>query len=404
MKIQRTIPPSAPPLRLVNFSHSLRGLFGGHNYLKELENSLREHFGAKHIFLVSSGKAALTLILEAIKALSPEKQKVLIPAYTCFSVPSAIVKAGLDVSLCDIDPPTLDFDYCQLEKAIDNSTLCVIPSHLFGIPSDMDRVIALAKAKGVYIVEDAAQAMGGSYNGRLLGGIGDVGFFSLGRGKNISCGSGGIIITNSDMIASEIYNRYTLLQTITRAESLRTLLGLALMAIFIHPMLYWFPAGLSFLGLGQTVFHKDFPIKKLSDSKAGLLKNWRSLLEQSNLTRKETAAWFIKKMQLNSSYSDAIPYLRLPLLLDSREERDRLFALSQRSGLGLSPMYPTSVNTIEEIQEMVIDQTFPAAATVADRLLTIPTHHLLSEEDKMRILNVLNTSRSGGQHMEKQAQ
>lgn len=121
---------------------------------------------------------------------------MVIPAYTCFSVPSAVVKAGLDVALCDLDASTFDFDYRLLEAAVNEKTLCVIPSHLFGIPSEMDRVNAICREKGVYVVEDAAQAMRGPTKGKL-GTLGDVGFFSLGRGKNITCGSGGIIVTNS---------------------------------------------------------------------------------------------------------------------------------------------------------------------------------------------------------------
>ena len=77
----------------------------------------------KHCFLVSSGKAALTLILQALKELHPERNEVLIPAFTCYSVPSSIVRAGLKVKLCDISPDTLDFDYNQLEKILNDYQL-----------------------------------------------------------------------------------------------------------------------------------------------------------------------------------------------------------------------------------------------------------------------------------------
>ena len=77
------------------------------------------------------------------------------------------------------------------------------PTHLFGIPSDVDRTRRICEEKGIFLVEDAAQAMGVEHGGRKLGTLGDVGFFSLGRGKNISCGSGGIILTSSADIAEE---------------------------------------------------------------------------------------------------------------------------------------------------------------------------------------------------------
>jgi len=108
--------------------HGLAGVLYGKRYLNRLSEEFKDYFGVGSVFFVSSGRAALYLILQALKSLSP-KQQVVIPAYTCFSVPSAIVKAGLKVTLCDVDPETFDFDRNQLEKTIGQDTLCVIPTH-----------------------------------------------------------------------------------------------------------------------------------------------------------------------------------------------------------------------------------------------------------------------------------
>src|SRR5207245_5662503 len=89
-----------------------------------------------------------------------------------------------------------------------DDTLCVVPTHLLGLPSDVERVKDLCEGKGTFVVEDAAQAMGLKHGDHLAGSLGDVSFFSLGRGKNITCGSGGIILTNSDSIAKSIQNEY----------------------------------------------------------------------------------------------------------------------------------------------------------------------------------------------------
>ena len=99
------------------------------------ESEIREYFGSESVFLVSSGKAALVLILHALSSLR-SRRKVLIPAYTCYSVPSAIVRSGLEIVLCDVNPDTLDFNYDRLEFLADEETLCVIPTHLFGICSE----------------------------------------------------------------------------------------------------------------------------------------------------------------------------------------------------------------------------------------------------------------------------
>src|SRR5918996_838299 len=95
--------------------------------------------------------------------------------------------------------------------------------HLFGVPSDIERIRTLCRARGIFVVEDAAQAMGAEFNGRKLGTGADVGIFSLGRGKNITCGSGGIVLTNSDRIAEAIARHYDKLMTPGLAEMLKDL-------------------------------------------------------------------------------------------------------------------------------------------------------------------------------------
>jgi perosamine synthetase len=389
LKIQRTIPPAAAPIDVKNIVYGLAGIFSPQRYLEKMEGELRSHFGVKHVFLASSGKAALTLILSALQSLCPGKKQVLIPAYTCFSVPSAIVKAGLEVSLCDIDDKTLDFDYRLLEETVNENTLCVVPSHLFGIPSDMDRIKSICERRGAYVVEDTAQAMGGTYKEKFLGTIGDVGFFSLGRGKNVTCGSGGIIVTNSDMIAREIKKKYLLLEQPGLRENLADLFNVIALAVFIRPSLYWFPSGLPFLKLGETVFYKDFPIKRLSGMKAGILRHWKKQLEESNAIRRKNAEFFRMLLGLNLYADISIPFLRLPLIVESRNLRDRIYSLAQKKGMGISFMYPSSIDTIEEIHTFFENKTFSRASDIANRILTLPTHQFLSERDTRAITEFL---------------
>lgn len=388
IRVQRTVPPTAPPLAWADVLHGLWGLLAGKAALKRLEGELREYLGAKHLFLVSSGRAALALILRALVPLSPRRQ-VIIPAYTCFSVPSAVVKAGLEVVLCDIDPGTLDFDLDLLEGAINEKTLCVVPGHLFGAPSELDRIRVLCERRGAFLVEDAAQALGGSYKGRKLGTIGDVGFFSLGRGKNITCGSGGIVVTGSDRVAVGIAREFCALEDPGLVEDLQSLFLLLVMTIFIHPSLYWLPASLPFLRLGETRFDRDFPMKRLSGMKACFLRSWRRL-EAANRARVESAASWIGELGLSGTHRAGVAYLRLPVLQNSREERDRIAALSKQRGLGVSLVYPTPISEIEEIRAAFAGESFPAAAMVAERLLALPTHHLLSGKDKRRIVGLFD--------------
>jgi dTDP-4-amino-4,6-dideoxygalactose transaminase len=86
---------------------------------------------------------------------------VIYTAYTCFTVPSAVRRAGLEVVPCDVREDTLDFDFDRLEALLDDGTLCVVPTHLFGVPSDIDRVRSFAGRKGIYVVEDRRPGDGG---------------------------------------------------------------------------------------------------------------------------------------------------------------------------------------------------------------------------------------------------
>jgi perosamine synthetase len=392
MKIGRTLPPAAAPLGARGLWHGLRGLFDPARALKAREEEIRRHFGVGHVFLLSSGTAALTLTLRALKSGSP-RSDVVIPAYTCFSVAAAVVKAGLRPVLCDIDPSTFDFDHALLEQTLTPDTLCVVAHHLFGIPSDVERLRTLCHRRGVMVVEDAAQAMGADVGGRPLGTLGDVGIFSLGRGKNITCGSGGIVVTSSAPLAKALDLYYRRLPAAPPAAGVKDFARLLLMTVFIRPTLYWIPAALPFLGLGRTVYPREIVIRRLSGMKAGLLHDWQSDLNRSNRRRSETATDLSRRLRLPLPHGPR-PYLRLPILVATPAERQRIYSRSQERGLGLSVAYPTPINEIPDIRAAFDGNGFPSARRVADRLLTLPTHHWLSEADKAAIAELCREVRA----------
>jgi dTDP-4-amino-4,6-dideoxygalactose transaminase len=253
----------------------------------------------------------------------------------------------------------------------------------------MNRINSISKNKGIFVVEDVAQAMGGSYQGKKLGTLGDVGFFSLGRGKNITCGSGGIIITNSDEIAAEVEKQIIPIPEPTAMESLFSFFTVLIMNIFLRPSLYWFPSGLSFLKLGETIFHKNFPVKKLSGMQAGLMHNWKRRLEESNSIRRLNAELFCNMTGLQKRDDLSVSLLRLPLMASDRGARSTLYSLSREKGMGISCMYPTSVNNIREIEDLFSGKAFPNASEIAERIFTVPTHELLSKKDKKTIIQFL---------------
>ncbi|OPY00826.1 MAG: L-glutamine:2-deoxy-scyllo-inosose aminotransferase [Syntrophorhabdus sp. PtaB.Bin184] len=395
MRIRRTLSPTAAPLGFADLWRGLKGFFVGERYLRRLKEEITGYFGVRHAWFTSSGKAALYVILRALRSLRPDRTEVLIPAYTCFSVPSAIVRAGLEVALCDVDSSSFDFDGALLGKSINEKTLCVVPSHLFGIPSSMESIMGICRERAVFVLEDAAQAMGVRRGGKMLGTIGDVGFFSLGRGKPVTCGSGGIIVTNSDAIGRAVDRELSSLPLPGKARQAREYVKVAVMNLFIRPRLYSLPASLPFLHLGRTVFDTRFPVMRFSPMQAGLCATWRRRLETAASVRREQAGMLWRALDSARIAGDPLSagYLRLPFMTESRERGQMICSTARERGLGITRMYPSPINEIPQIAHRFAGMAFPSARLVADRLVTLPLHRYVRDGDRDEMARLLRPAR-----------
>lgn len=394
VKVQRHLPPTAAPLSVADVMRGLLGLVLPGRARSRVESELRTYFGVRHVFLFASGKAALASILAGLKAGSSRRQ-VIIPAYTCYSVPSAVHKAGLDVRLCDVDVHTFDYNMSDLRATVNAHTLAVIAPHPLGHPADITGIMEIAKSVGAVVIEDAAQAMGGRHSERLLGTQGDAGIFSLGRGKNVSVGSGGIAITNSDEVAKVLERVHQELPVQPVFESIANLMTVAATKMFLHPLLYWLPAGLPFLGLGETKYNPDFPVNSMDGLRAGLLASWRKRLEESNACRMEKKHLYEGELSQQVETPIAGPsshsaYLRMPVLMRTGELKTDICRLSAEQGLGISAMYPEPVSQIPALRDEIRLKEFAGAKALAARLVTLPLHRYVTKADADRIARVVN--------------
>ena len=216
-----------------------------------------------------------------------------------------------------------------------------------------------------------------------LGTLGDVSFFSLGRGKNITCGNGGIILTSSRDIAESIRGQVDGLEDVSMLDYLKQVAEVIFQIIFLHPNLFWFPKGLPFLKLGETEFHRKFPVKKFTAFQAGLLRDWRAKLEMFNRGRSEVSDDYIRALPPEHRmpiHRDGIPYNRFPLCLGDRSQKD---AFCKRGSLvGISPMYPGPIHKIRELAGTFAGSCFEDADDLSDTLVTLPTHILLRRNDR----------------------
>lgn len=157
------------------------------------EKEFAKYTGAKYCVAVSSGTGALMCCLAAL-GIGPGDE-VIVPGYTFIASISSIILSKAIPVLAEIDE-SLTIDPEDIRRKITKRTKAIMPVHMLGNPCNMDRIMEIAKEHNLYVIEDCCQAAGASYKGRKVGVIGDIGAFSLNIFKTITCGDGGMVITN----------------------------------------------------------------------------------------------------------------------------------------------------------------------------------------------------------------
>lgn len=170
---------------------------------RALERELAALCGVRHAVGVASGTDALRLALAAL-GVGPGDE-VITPAFSFVASASTIVMAGATPVFVDIDPATYALDVAATERALTPRTRAIVPVHLYGHPAPMDRVTALARAHGLAVIEDAAQAVGAAWGGRPVGAWGDAACLSFYPTKNLGgCGDGGMVVTDRADVAERL--------------------------------------------------------------------------------------------------------------------------------------------------------------------------------------------------------
>jgi dTDP-4-amino-4,6-dideoxygalactose transaminase len=169
------------------------------------EHRAAEYCGVRHAIGCASGSDALLLALLALE-IGPGDEVITVP-FTFFATAGAIVHAGAKPVFVDIEPGTFNLDVARLAAVLDRhpKARAILPVHLYGGCADMDPIVELARARGVAVIEDAAQAIGSEYKGRRAGGLAELGCFSFFPTKNLGAfGDGGMVTTNDDRLAERL--------------------------------------------------------------------------------------------------------------------------------------------------------------------------------------------------------
>lgn len=335
---------------------------------------------------LASGTAALAAaVTAAIRLKGGNDPEVILPAYGCPDLVSAVLHAGARPVLVDLEPDRPWMDLGQVSAAIRPETVAIIAASLLGIPERMDRLGVLASESSVVLIEDSAQAFPQDRDRDFWSA--DLVVLSFGRGKPVSMLGGGAVLFRDSRFGSLLPDSGVQGRRAGRVFRLQA----TLYNLMLSPRLYWLPQSLPFLHLGETRFH---PLDQVAPMDAGRLALLSANIEAYR-RRPETARKTLAELtgQAVAAGVDVIDLhavcemppsrrlLRYPLLFD-RATRDDVLASLMRRGLGASTMYPVILPEVAGL-EAVFAATgeFPVARSFAARLLTLPLYERLGAAD-----------------------
>ncbi|MBF0177586.1 MAG: DegT/DnrJ/EryC1/StrS family aminotransferase [Magnetococcales bacterium] len=173
-------------------------------FVRRFEEAFAAVSGRRHGVAVSNGSDALELSVVAL-GIGPGDE-VIMPAFTIISCAQAVVRAGATPVLVESDPVTWNMRVDQIAAKITPRTRAIMPVHIFGLPVDMDPILALAEKHGLFIIEDNAECIGQHYKGRPCGSFGQISAFSFYANKHVSTGEGGMVLVDDPALADRCRN------------------------------------------------------------------------------------------------------------------------------------------------------------------------------------------------------
>jgi perosamine synthetase len=392
--LPRHIPPTATPLSAAEWAQGLGASVAANS---DFVAALRTYLGIPHLFLASSGRTALRLLLDTLRR-QPNlagREEVVLPGYTCPSVAKVVLDAGLTPRLVDLDPMTLNYLPDALPTAISEKTLAVMVVHPFGIGVAMEPALAAARAVGALVIEDAAQSLGARVDGQPVGTQGHVGLYSLGPGKPLALGGGGVIATADEALAAALAESWSTLPIPARTAVGWAWMRLGLFSLAFQPPLWWLATRLGAQRMGDNEASWGYQMTGLAPSQAAVGLALLPKLDAMNQQRRQRACQLLARLQdlpylsfPASTSAGAVGergepiFLRLPLLTGTPAQADALFTTLANAGIGVGRMYR---RTLPEFFPQLTAPPLAGSERVARTLLTLPTNHHLTAADLARI-------------------
>ena len=170
--------------------------------VRRFEREFSRYHGMKYGAAVANGTAALELAVRALKL--PPRSEIIVPTFTIISCVLAILRAGQTPVLVDCDSKTWNASPENIQQKLTPRTRAIMCVHIYGLPLEMDAIMRIAKRNGLLVIEDNAELIGQTYKGRRVGSFGDVSCFSFYANKHVTCGEGGMVLTNRKIVYEKV--------------------------------------------------------------------------------------------------------------------------------------------------------------------------------------------------------
>lgn len=333
------------------------GMIAQGRKVKELEDRWAEFVGVRHAIATANGTLALMSIFSGI-GLEPGDEVITV-SHTFAATANAILSTGATPVFVDIEPDTYVIDAKKIERAITPRTRAICPVHLFGLVADMDMIQAIADRHGLVVVEDACQAHGATFRGRVAGSFGH-GAFSLYATKNMTTAEGGMITTNDDALADWL--------RLYRNQGMR--------------------ARYQFEMLGYNY--------RLTDIAAAIGLEQLAKLPRNTRRRQEIAARY------DAAFGE-LP-IGLPVVPDGRTHvfhqytidvggaRDAIVADLREAGVGADIYYPIPVHRQSYIMERGLHAELPVTDGAAERTLALPMFPALTDAEQDQVIDAVRAA------------
>ncbi len=343
---------------------------------------LRRRYEATDALLTNSGTSALVI---ALRDLVRPGGTVAYPAYACIDLTAAALKAGVRVRLYDLDPTTLSPDLDSVANVLKRGVDAIVVAHLYGYPADLVAVRKLADERGVTVIEDAAQAAGGTLHSTRLGSLADVSILSFGRGKGMTAGSGGALLVRSSRLAE--WTQRVRDSFGGRSRGGAEVVALAAQLLLARRATYGIPASIPVLRLGEMVFREACEPRAISSTAAAILALAIDGDELEVARRRARAAEMLSQtmetrrfLPVRSIDGGEPGYLRLALI-------DKAGNAAPDAGLGALRGYPMTHDQHQQLRPILAadERAGTGSEMLRDRLFTAPTHSRVSVADVARL-------------------